>query len=134
MESSQASSSLLTGLMPNYATQTEKPTLSDITSLTFLSQLIIDHPLLGVTEDLIGLCNLLELFFCVSICVLVWVEAQCHAPVCLLDFLLIGALWNTQSLVVVFPHSWTQTYTVTSGQDPSSTQAVVSLWWDTDYC
>lgn len=72
--------------------------------LTFLPELVIDKPLLGVAEHLVGLSNLFELFLGIGLGVLVRVEAQCHASIGLLDVFLTGALGDAQDLVVVFPH------------------------------
>jgi len=83
----------------------------DPSLLTFLSELVVDEPLLGVAEHLVGLGDLLELVLGVGVLVLVGVEAQRHAAVRLLDLLLVGALGDAQGLVVVLPHSCTHAYT-----------------------
>lgn len=69
--------------------------------LTFFPKLVIDASLLGVSQDLISLCDLFELFFCISITILVWVELECQLPVGLLDLIFVGFWGDTQDFVEV---------------------------------
>lgn len=70
--------------------------------LTFLSKLVVYASLLGVSQDLVGLCDLLELVLGVGVAVLVWVELEGQLPVGLLDLVLVGFRGDTQDFVEVF--------------------------------
>lgn len=74
---------------------------SYLTNLTFFSELVVDASLLGVGQDLVGLCDLFELVFCISIAVLVRVELESHLPVGLLDLVFVGFGGDTQDFVEV---------------------------------
>lgn len=70
-------------------------------SLTFLSELVVYASLLGVGQDLVGLCDLLEPVLCIGVAVLVWVELESQLPVGLLDLVLIGFVGDAQDFVEV---------------------------------
>lgn len=72
--------------------------------LTFLPILIVHHSLLGVAEDVVGLCDLLELVLGVGVLVLVRVIFQGHLAIGLLDLILVGPIWDAQNLVIIFSH------------------------------
>lgn len=69
--------------------------------LTFFSKLVVYASLLGVSQDLVSLCDLLELVLCVGVAVLVRVELEGQLPVGLLDLVLIGLGGDAQDFVEV---------------------------------
>lgn len=71
-------------------------------TLTFFSKLVIYASLFGVSQDLVGLCDLFEPVFCIGITVLVRVELESHFSVGLLDLIFIGFRGDTQDFVEVF--------------------------------
>lgn len=69
--------------------------------LTFFSKLVVYASLLGVGQDLVGLCDLLELVLGVGVAVLVWVELEGQLSVGLLDLVLVGLGGDAQDFVEV---------------------------------
>lgn len=70
-------------------------------TLTFFSKLVIYALLFGVSQDLVGLCDLFEPVLCISVAVLVWVELEGHLPVGFLDLIFIGIRGDTEDFVEV---------------------------------
>lgn len=75
--------------------------MKSVVTLTFFSKLVIYASLFGVSQDLIGFCDLFEPVLCISIAVLVRVELESHFPIGLLDLIFIGFRGDTQDFVEV---------------------------------
>lgn len=72
-----------------------------MSTLTFFSKLVVYASLFGVSQDLVGFCDLFELVLCIGITVLVWVELESQFSVGLLDLIFIGFRGDTQDFVEV---------------------------------
>ena len=60
--------------------------------------------LLTITQDFISFCYLFEFFFSVRTFVFIRMILERHFSVCLLDFLVGGALRDAEKFVIIFPH------------------------------
>ena len=71
---------------------------------SFLSILIKYFPLLWVTENFIGLCDVFKLILSFRALIFVWMKFQSHFPVGFSDLVFAGVAWNIQNVVIILSH------------------------------